>query len=45
MHTLKGRVIAREHSSVKIKYPPREVFYVLNKYKAKFGNPKRIVPV
>ena len=44
MHTLKGRVIAREHSSVKIKYP-REVFYVLNKYKAKFGNPKRIVPV
>ena len=37
---LKGRVIAKQHSSLKISYP-REVFYTVAKYKGKFGDPKK----
>ena len=38
--SLKGKVVAHKHNSLKIIYP-REVFYSLKKYKAKFGDPKK----
>ena len=39
IHHLKGKVYARKHRSITTKYP-REVFYVLKKYKVKFGGPE-----
>ena len=39
VNSLKGKVVAKLHYSVKVEYP-REVFYTLKKYKTKFGCPK-----